>query len=118
MSSLNWFEIPVSDMDRAVGFYEGLLGVELTRMDFAGVPHAVFPSAGVGGALVLDPDNRPSATGSLIYLDAGAGLDASVARVPELGGEPLTPIVDLGEQGRMAVLLDTEGNRVAVHSAA
>jgi uncharacterized protein len=117
MNAISWFEIPVADMDRAVAFYEALLMTELQRTVFAGVPHAVFPSDGVGGTLVLDPSNEPSPTGHLVYLNAGDDIEGALSRVPVHGGTALTPVIDLGDQGRMVLLIDTEGNRVALHAA-
>jgi uncharacterized protein len=117
MNAISWFEIPVADMDRAVAFYESLLATQLERTVFADVPHAVFPADGVGGTLVLDPNNQPSVSGHLVYLNAGDDIDGALTRVTALGGTALTPVIDLGDQGRMALLLDTEGNRVALHAA-
>jgi predicted enzyme related to lactoylglutathione lyase len=81
------------------------------------VPHAVLPADGVGGTLVLDPGNAPSERGTLVYLDAGDDIDGALGRVGELGGTALSPVIDLGDQGRMALLLDTEGNRIALHAS-
>jgi predicted enzyme related to lactoylglutathione lyase len=53
----------------------------------------------------------------LVYLDAGDDIDGALGRVGELGGTALSPVIDLGDQGRMALLLDTEGNRIALHAS-
>ena len=117
-NALNWFEIPVANLDRACGFYEKVLAVSLRRETFFGVPTALFPhqEPGVGGALVRD-DQRPVATGgSLVYIDATAKLDACLARVSGAGGAVLQPRTAIGQAGFIALLRDSEGNTVGLHS--
>ena len=83
-----------------------------------GVPHGFFPSdeQGVGGAIVGGPNAAPSASGPLIYLNAGDQLEQIVARVVPAGGQVVVSPMSIGEQGAMAVMLDTEGNRVGLHA--
>lgn len=117
MNVLNWFDIPVTDMDRAVAFYSGVLGIEMHRGAMGGALMAFFPHDGVGGCLVQCQDHTPSAAGTLIYLNAGADLDVPLARVQPLGGKVLMPKCKITDEiGFMAVFLDTEGNRVGFHS--
>jgi predicted enzyme related to lactoylglutathione lyase len=71
---------------------------------------------GVGGALVRDPRFRPSADGAVVYLDASAGLDGCLERVKAAGGKVLMPRTDVGAPGFIALILDTEGNRVGLHA--
>lgn len=114
-NALQWFEIPVTDMDRAVAFYEAILGVTLDRMT-VGVPVAVFPTSddGVGGALSLD-DREPSENGSLVYLTALDGLQVTLDRVAEAGGEVLLARTEIGQgYGYYAYIRDTEGNKVGL----
>lgn len=121
-NALNWFEIPVRDLDRAQRFYEELLGQPLRReqMGPANVL-AVFPyteGAGVGGALKASPESAPSTAGTLVYLDAGPSLDATLDRAARLGATLLTPKVQLpGDMGAFAHIQDSEGNRVGLHAA-
>jgi uncharacterized protein len=117
-NALNWFEIPVADLDRASGFYEKVLGVGLRRETFFGVPHALFPfqDPGVGGALVRDDRRQVAAGGSLVYIDATAKLDECLARVPAAGGAVLQPRTAIGAAGFFAVVRDSEGNTVGLHS--
>ena len=118
VNALTWFEIPTQDLDRAVQFYETVLGVHLKREVFGGVPHAMFPAgqSDAGGALIQDGHRKPSSEGTLIYLDAGGKLDACVDRIRGAGGTLLMPKTDIGDPGFIAVFRDTEGNSVALHS--
>ena len=118
-NAINWFEIGVSDLDRAAGFYQRTLGIDLRRENFAGLPIAVFPSAKdqVGGALVQDPKRPPGGGGTLVYLDAGGNLDACLERVAGAGGAVVMPRTDIGVPGFIAAIRDTEGNVVGLHSA-
>lgn len=119
---VGWFEIPVDEMDRAVRFYESVLGVELERHRMGPLDMAWFPAGdgtGAPGALVRHPDfYRPSADGVLIYLSAPSGdLSNELTRVEDAGGAILVPRRQISdEHGYMAVLQDTEGNRIALHS--
>ena len=117
-NAIDWFEIFVTDLDRAKRFYELTLGVELKRDDYARVPGAIFPGAGEGvsGGLVQDPKRTPGAGGSLVYLNASGKLDACLGRVASAGGEVVMPKTDIGDPGFIAVLRDTEGNLVGLHS--
>ena len=71
---------------------------------------------GVGGGLVQMQGATPSADGVTIYLNGGDDLSIPLGRVEAAGGKILMPKTDIGENGYMAQLLDTEGNRVALHS--
>lgn len=118
-NALNWFEIPVRDMERAQGFYETLLATRLTRRDFGGQDIAVFPYADgrVGGALLKSASPAPCADGSLVYLDAGPSLDAVLERAAGLGARVLQPRMELPNGiGCIAHITDSEGNRVGLHS--
>jgi len=117
-NAINWFEIPASDFARAVSFYSTVLGQELRTGTFMGIPHGFFPSEGegVGGAIVSGPDAAPSTSGPLLYLNAVDTLEQIVARVVPAGGQVLMAPTSIGEQGAMAVMLDTEGNRVGLHA--
>ena len=119
MNAINWFEIPATDFDRAVTFYESLLQTQLNRMLFDGTPNALFPyaEAGVGGAVVDAPYAKPSVDGAVVYLNAQnmSILDEALKRAESLGGRIVMPKTDLGDVGYMALLIDTEGNRVGLH---
>lgn len=119
MNAVNWFEIPATDFERAVGFYEGLLGVELKREMFGGTdPNGVFPyESGVGGAVVHAPYAKPGNDGVIIYLNArnSAVLDRALAQTEALGGAVIMPRMSIGPNGDVATIRDTEGNRVGLH---
>jgi uncharacterized protein len=122
--TVTWFEIPATDLSRATAFYSTLLEVELEPVEFGGVKMAIFPGSGgeggepvVHGALVMGEGYVPGATGPLIYLNGGDDLAGPLSRVEGAGGAVLMAKTSIGPHGFMAVLLDTEGNKVALHSA-
>ncbi len=112
---LNWFEIFVTDMDRAVGFYEAMLGVTLKRETFGGEPHGTFVGDNPG-ALVLRAGKLPSADGAMLYFNCNQKLDACLQRAVDAGGRVVVPRTDIGPPGFIGVVLDTEGNAVGLHS--
>ena len=118
--ALNWFEIPVRDLNRAQAFYETLLATTLRRESIAASQLAVFVSdeRGVGGCLMAgDMAPAPSTSGTLVYLNAKPSLDAVLGRVEAAGGRITTPKVQLpGDMGCFAHITDSEGNRVGLHS--
>ncbi|MEO5881414.1 MAG: VOC family protein [Caldimonas sp.] len=118
---IDWFEIPVKDMERAQRFYETLLATRLRRETIGDNSLAVFPYAdtGVGGCLLAGAAvPAPSLDGTLVYLHAGASLDAVLERVGAAGGRVVTPKVQLpGDMGCFAHVADSEGNRVGLHAA-
>lgn len=120
--AVNWFEIPVLDLDRASRFYQSVLGAPLQRMTMDGADMALFGRAetGVGGCLLATGGTpAPSMQGSLVYLNASPSLDAALARVETAGGRITTPKVQLpGDMGVFAHVTDTEGNRVGLHALA
>ncbi len=117
MNAVNWFEIPCTDLDRAAKFYEAVLETKLEATVFVGVAHRMFAGKGeIIGALVLDKNNAPSATGTLLYLDATGKLDACLERAAKSGGEVVQAKTSIGPQGFFGIVKDTEGNRIGLHS--
>ncbi|CAN5917813.1 VOC family protein [soil metagenome] len=120
--ALHWFEIPVRDMDRAQAFYEALLVRPMRREQMGGNLLAIFAydEPAVGGYLMAGATApETSAQGALVYLNAGASLDAVLARVEAAGGRITTQKVALpGDMGCFAHIADTESNRVGLHAAA
>ncbi|MDX1613737.1 MAG: VOC family protein [Candidatus Promineifilaceae bacterium] len=117
-SALNWFEIPASDIERAIAFYETILQQELVRMEANdGYPMGMFPvESGVSGAVIQGEGYTPSTAGTVVYLNGGDDLSLVLQRVDDAGGQTLMGKTDIGENGFMAYFLDSEGNRVGLHS--
>ena len=116
---LNWFEIAASDFDRAKKFYETIFVFTMQGMDFGGVKMGFFPAdeGKVSGALCCGPDYKPSADGSLIYLNANPDLTEVQNRIEAAGGKVLVSKRQISpEYGYMALFTDSEGNRMALHS--
>lgn len=120
--AVGWFEIPVKDMDRAMAFYQTVFGYTLQRHALGELDMAWFPMPGdlpgATGALVYNEEfYTPSNDGVVLYFTAQSGdLQNELGRVEEAGGSILQPKKALGEYGFMALVTDTEGNRIALHS--
>ena len=113
-----WCDIPVKDLDRAIRFYGAVLGAKIEKQSMSGSVFGLLPHAGesVSGCLVELDDAKPSADGPLIYLNCEGRLDAAVAAVVKSGGKVLKPKHQIGLYGWRAVIMDSEGNRIALHS--
>ncbi len=117
---VTWFEIPTSDLNRAKLFYEHVLGVELGLHDLGPLKMAWFPmrptASGATGALVQADAYQPSHQGTLVYFSV-LDIEAALERVVAKGGRVLRGKMSIGEHGFVAHFEDSEGNRVALHSA-
>ncbi len=120
---VGWFEVPVSDMDRAMRFYQNVFQFELSKNIMGPLVMAWFPfhsqGTGAAGSLVYHPEfYKPSAEGTLVYFSSPAGdLNVELARIEPAGGKVLMPKTLIAEDiGYMSLFLDTEGNRIALHS--
>jgi predicted enzyme related to lactoylglutathione lyase len=114
-----WVDIPVLDLDRAIAFYAAVTGRPVDRVGGPGFNFGLFPHEGqqVGGCLVESEEGvAPSLTGPLVYLDASGRLDAAVAAAQAGGGRVLKAPHAIGPNGFRALIVDSEGNRVALHS--
>jgi predicted enzyme related to lactoylglutathione lyase len=118
-NALNWFEIAVRDMDRAAAFYETILDGKVRREIFGGLPYGLLPYSepGVGGALVADARRTPGDGGTLVYLNANGQLDAILARAAKVNAAVVLPKTAIGPDGFIAIIVDSEGNRVGFNSA-
>jgi uncharacterized protein len=121
--AISWFEIGTTDLDRATKFYETIFGVKLNPLDLDNIKMRMFPlddmMTGVGGALVFSNGfHKPSASdGPLIYLNGNPDVQNVLDRVEAAGGKIMVPKTMISpEYGFMAVIFDTEGNRIGLHS--
>lgn len=123
-NALNWFEIPAQNLQRSQKFYETILNTQMETMDMPELKTsmAIFPSEwtneGVGGSIAVGEGQEPSSSGSTIYLNAGTNLESALSQVEAAGGQILQAKTSIGESGFIALFLDTEGNRVGLHSLA
>lgn len=118
-NALNWFEIPATNIDRAEKFYSQILSVKMQSMDFGPLKMSTFPidGSGVSGALCQGEPYKPSQDGALIYLNANPDLNIVLTKVEEAGGKILMPKKQISEEyGFMALIIDSEGNKAALHS--
>lgn len=122
MNPIGWIEIPVTDLDRAEKFYHDYFGFECARQpEMNGHTMSWFPmymeSYGAATTLIKGPNYTPSHEGPLVYFTAPSqGVNASVAKAKEQGITVLMPTMSIGEHGFFAILEDSEGNRIAIHS--
>lgn len=123
---LTWFEIPVTNTERAKKFYETILDIEMTTRTipdtgelltfFPYHPQIIQATSGrVTGVLSQTDKNKPSKEGTLVYINASPDLQQVLDKVEAAGGQVLVPRM-LMNAGYIAVILDTEGNRVGLHA--
>lgn len=121
--AISWFEIPATDLDRAQKFYETIFSVKLDAIDMPNIKMRMFPlddpMNGVGGAVVDSGGfHKPSVTdGPLIYLNGNPDVQKVMDKVEAAGGKIMVPKTEISpEYGYMAVFIDSEGNRIGLHS--
>ncbi len=121
---ITWFEIPVSDIDRAKTFYETIFDIEMiTRKDgddeavfFPFNPNVVQATSGrVTGVLSKSARNSPSTNGTMVYLNASPSIQTVLDKVQQAGGKIIAPKIQI-PAGIIAVIIDTEGNKVGLHA--
>ena len=119
---VGWFEIYVADMAHAKAFYQAVFGQPLTQLAndidkdmwaFAGQPNA----GGAAGALVKSSDMQPGACGTLVYFSC-ADVAVEASKAAQAGGKVCQPKMSIGEYGFIAIVQDTEGNTIGLHSLA
>ncbi|HZL12269.1 MAG TPA: VOC family protein [Prolixibacteraceae bacterium] len=120
-NSINWFEIPVLNFDRAKEFYSRIYDFEMTESTMASVRMGFFPmdtgSQGVGGAIVQGNGYLPTSLGIKVYLNGGKDLLSVLNRVNAAGGDIIVPKTKISDKiGYFAVFEDTEGNHISLHS--
>jgi len=116
---VGWFEIPVSDMDRARTFYEHVFDVKLEEHRMGEGLMAWFPmkqgETGAAGSLVKGKGYQPSPEGVLVYFTA-PDIEDALSRARERGGKVVAEKTSIGEYGFFALVQDSEGNRIGLHS--
>ncbi|MCG8435186.1 MAG: VOC family protein [Gammaproteobacteria bacterium] len=115
-----WFDVPVVDLDRAIAFYSAVLDQAVEKEDYDNFSIGVLPheNPGNGGCLAVMTGIKPSSEGVLIYLNVNGRLDAAIDAAKNNGGEILQGKHGIGPYGFRAIILDSEGNRIALHSEA
>jgi predicted enzyme related to lactoylglutathione lyase len=117
-NTICWTDIPVTNLDRAIKFYSAALGTPVRKESNFGLTFGLLPHAedNVSGCLVEMEDNRPSENGPLVYLSVEGRLDQAIQAASKEGGKVIKAKEVLGPYGFRAVIRDTEGNRIALHS--
>ena len=115
---VTWFEIPAYNHYRSVAFFNYIYNIEMTSVELNGFAMGFFPAdSGIGGAIVTGPGCVPSEVGPLIYLNGSEDLNNVLFRVNEAGGRVVMEKTFLSETtGYFALFIDSEGNRLALHS--
>lgn len=118
---LNWFEIPVTDIQRAKHFYQTIFNIHMEDMNMDNMQMAAFPyspgNGKVSGALAKSDFHKPSMDGPVIYLNADPNMEPVLEKIEQEGGKILMGKTQItSEIGYMAFFVDTEGNRIALHS--
>ena len=123
--TLCWTDIPVTNLDRAIKFYSAILGKEVRKMSETGFEYGLLPheEQNASGCLCVGGDsvgnkNEPSETGPLIYLSVEGRLNEAVKMARVNGGKVLQERQEIGPHGVRAIIVDSEGNRIALHSSA
>ena len=118
-NAINWFEIPATDFDRAVRFYSAIYDNDMPTRDMGHVQMGFFSheQGQVGGAVVSGEGYQPSRDGSKVYLNGGDDLSTVLDRVDGAGGTVVMGKTEISpEIGHFAIIQDTEGNHVYLHS--
>jgi hypothetical protein len=122
-NAISWFEIPATDLPRAQHFYETIFGIQMIPVDMENIKMRMFPlddnMTEIGGAVVDSGGfHKPSLTeGPLIYLNGNPDVQQVLNKVEAAGGAIMVPKTQISpEYGYMAVFIDTEGNRIGLHS--
>jgi predicted enzyme related to lactoylglutathione lyase len=121
---LTWFEIPVADTERAKTFYETILDIEMVKradgsdeaVFFPFDPNVVQATSGrVTGVLSKTGRNSPSGNGTVVYINASPSIQTVLDKVEQAGGKIIAPKT-LIPAGYIAIIIDTEGNKIGLHA--
>lgn len=115
-----WFEIPATNFERAVHFYETILDIKIESIEMAGFKQGLLPHddvSKVSGAIICGQGAIPSKEGTVVYLNGEDDLNIVLSKVELAGGEVLMTKTFLGDNiGHIAHFIDSEGNRMGMHS--
>ncbi len=118
-SHVSIFEIPANEISRAVSFYQAILDIKIEKMDMPEMQMGIFPyeEQMVSGVIIKAEGYRPSADGVTIYLNGGDNLQVILDKVEKNGGKILIPkTLHADESGYFGIFLDSEGNKIGLHS--
>lgn len=118
-SFISIFEIPATDISRAVDFYQAILDINIEKMEFPEMQMGIFPYEGqmVTGVIMKGKGYKPSADGVTIYLNGGNNLQIILDKVEKNGGEIIVPkSLHADESAYYAIFIDSEGNKIGLHS--
>lgn len=118
-SHVSIFEIPATDIRRAIKFYKGILAIEIQQLEFPGMEMGIFPYEDqmVTGVIIKAEGYKPSADGVTLYLNGGDDLQPILDLVEKNGGKIITPkTAHADESGYFAIFHDSEGNKMGLHS--
>lgn len=113
-------EIPTNDFSRAVKFYQTILGIAIEEMEMDGNKMGVLPNeeGTINVVLINGKDYKPTSDGAVLYLDAGNDLQPTLDKVSQNGGQVIVPKTKISPDiGYFALFIDTEGNKLGLHSA-
>jgi predicted enzyme related to lactoylglutathione lyase len=112
---IHWFDIPATDFDRAVAFYQQVFHVELKEEHVMADRIAVFPDS--SGCIMASPRLHPAANGTRIYLDGSPDVSTVLARAAQHGGQIVLPEMSLPDgHGQIGLFADSEGNIIGLHT--
>ena len=112
-----WFDIPVVDLDRAITFYKAVLDIEVSKDSHEGHEFGVLAhDEGNGGCLVPNVGEVTPDRGILLYLNVDGRIQDAIDKVVGIGGKVVEDVHPIGPHGYRAIIIDTEGNRLALHS--
>ncbi|SRR5260221_5806298 len=122
-NTVYWIEIPAKNFERAKSFYETIFNITMNLVPMPRGKYAIFPldptALGAGGAIVEGEGYEPSEKSAIIYMDRGDDLDGPLSKVEKAGGKILLPKTKNGANGEfgfIAHFIDSEGNRMGLHS--
>ena len=110
-----WFDVPANDLERAVGFYTNVLDMKIEE-EFPGVAVFSHEDNEVAGCIFTSDDAEASTAGILVYFNVNGRLQEAVDMVDDFGGIIEQGPHEIGNFGQRAVVIDSEGNRIALHS--